>query len=359
MLSLTATELPRFMVCNGSKMLSGIEPLNTTSQITEEGIAVHWLVEQLFNDKFTADELIDRQAPNGVFITQEMVDDILPYLNDIKSLSDGAVEIDTSYGTDKWSIRGRADFIGFKADGTVVVADLKYGWRIVEPNNNWTLISHAIGSTCYPKDKIEFRIYQPRPYHPSGQIRTATMTGDELRERYEELATILDNPKPESVSSSFCSHCKSYTQCPAAQIALMNAIDVSNVAFDNELNDNDLSKLLKTLKRAKDVISQACAAYEELAVSRLSDGKILPGYQLTNALGRTKWTGKTEEIIEYVKLFCDIDVSEKTLITPAKALKMGVPEDVIKSCTERPCTGFKLVEMSENEMGEKLFGKKE
>ena len=358
MLSLTATELPRFMVCNGSKMLSGIEPLNTPNQVTEEGNAAHWLVEQVYKGNFIPDELIDRQAPNGIFITSEMVENVSTYLEDIKSLSNGAVEIDTSYGTDKWSIRGRADFIGYKDQKTLVVAALKYGWRIVEPSDNWTLISHAIAKSA-GVDKIEFRIYQPRPYHPKGQVRTAVMTAAELYQRYAEMKEALENPKHESVSSSFCSHCKSFTQCPAAQIALMNAIDVSNVAFDNELSEFDLSKLLKTLKRAKEVIAQACTAYEDLAMSRLSEGKVLPGYQLTNAIGRTKWVGETKDVIEYVKLFSGIDISEKTLVTPAKALKMGVPEDVIKSCTERPCTGLKLIEMNENEMGEKLFGKKE
>lgn len=358
MLSLTATELSRFMVCNGSKMLSGLELLNIPSQITEEGNAAHWLVEQVYKGNFIVEELIDRQAPNGIFITQEMADYVATYLNDIKSLSNGAVEIDTSYATDKWSIRGRADFIGYKDPKTLVVADLKYGWRIVEPSDNWTLISHAIAKSA-GVEKIEFRIYQPRPYHPKGQVRTATMTIEELRQKYAEMSYALDNPKPESVSGSHCSYCKSLTQCPAAQIALMNAVDVANVAFDNEVSDGDLSELLKTLKRAKEVISQACTAYEEMAVARLKDGKVLPGYQLTNAVGKTKWVGKTEDVIEYVKMFCDVDISEKTLVTPAKALKMGVPEEVVKSCTERPCTGMKIVEMNENEMGEKLFGKKE
>ena len=54
MISLTATDLPRFMACNGSRLLKRIEPFNPDDTVAEEGNAAHWLIEQVFRGHFTA-----------------------------------------------------------------------------------------------------------------------------------------------------------------------------------------------------------------------------------------------------------------------------------------------------------------
>ena len=171
MLSLTATELLRFMACNGYKSLGGIEPFNPSTEQTDEGNAAHWLCEQVYHGA-NAEDLIGQTAPNGLYITADMVEYCREYLEFITS-ENCEVEVDTSHSGDGWEIRGRADCIKF-AYGILTVADLKYGWRIVEPENNWTLISHAI-AYCRKHNiqpgTIVFRIFQPRPFHPQGTVR--------------------------------------------------------------------------------------------------------------------------------------------------------------------------------------------
>lgn len=351
--SITATELPRFMACNGSSFLNGVEPFKESTEIAEEGTAAHWLVEECYKTGQDPDVFIDRQAPNGFFITAEMVENVSDYLMFVRDTLNGFVETDTSWS----SIRGRADFIGFN-DDTMIVADLKYGWRIVEPDNNWTLISHAIAALRDNVTHIEFQIHQPRPFHPKGNVRIAYMSRETLLQKKQEILNALENPKQESVSGAQCVHCKCFTQCPAAQTAIMNAIDAANYAFDSELDSDQLGWMLKTLKRAKEVINQAVDAYEDLAFSRLSEGKAVKGYQMTDKIGNRAWTSDAADIIEYVKIACNIDLTKKTVVTPAQAVKMGVPQNIIESCTQRPCIGSKLVEINENEMGEQLFGKK-
>ena len=357
MLSLTATELPRFMACNGYKSLGGIEPFNPSTEQTDEGNAAHWLCEQVYHGA-NAEDLIGKTAPNGLYITADMVEYCREYLNVITS-NECEVEVDTSHSSDGWEIRGRADCIKF-ADGILTVADLKYGWRIVEPENNWTLISHAIAWCTKHQitpENIVFTIYQPRPFHPQGTVREWTIDYTELMSLYQELSEILSHPSSTVCSGSQCYKCQCLSQCPAAQIAAMNAIDVAEMAFDSEIENDKLVWMLANLKRAQEIIKQSYDAYEDLALHRLKAGGRLKGYSMQQALGQTTWNdGITSDV---VKMMSGVDVRVDKIMTPAQAKKAGVPEELIKSMTHRPDNGFKLVAVDENKMAEKMFGKKE
>lgn len=358
MLSLTATELPRFMACNGFTRLGGIEPFNPSTEITDEGNAAHWLCEQVYHGR-KPEELIGQKAYNGLFITEEMVEHCRAYIDFITSKV-CYVEKDTSHRNgDIWEIRGRADCINRIDNETVVIADLKYGWRIVEPEMNWTLISHAIDYRRYCGDKpmnFIFRIYQPRPFHPRGPIREWVINKYQLDDLEKQLTDTLNNPQATVCSSSQCYKCKSLSQCPAAQIAAMNAVDVANMAFDSEMTDDKLAWMLDNLKRAQEVIKQSYEAYQDLALHRLKDGRKVSSYDIQTALGNTTWNDDiTPEMLE---LMSGVDCSVKKLITPAQAKKKGVPTELLEKCTHRPDNGFKLVKIDEDKLGNKLFGEK-
>lgn len=359
MLSLTATELPRFMACNGYKSLGGIEPFNPSTEQTDEGNAAHWLCEQVYHGA-NAEDLIGQTAPNGLYITADMVEYCREYLNVITS-NECEVEVDTSHSGDGWEIRGRADSIEYyKECFTLFVADLKYGWRIVEPENNWTLISHAI-AYCRKHNiqptTIVFRIFQPRPFHPQGTVRERTIDYAKLMSLYQELSEVLSHPSSTVCSGSQCYKCQCLSQCPAAQIAAMNAIDVVEMAFDSEIENDKLVWMLANLKRAQEIIKQSYDAYEDLALHRLKAGGRLKGYSMQQALGQTTWNdGITSDV---VKMMSGVDVRVDKIMTPAQAKKAGVPEDLIKSMTHRPDNGFKLVAVDENKLAQKMFGKKE
>lgn len=357
MLSLTATELPRFMACNGYKSLGGIEPFNPSTEQTDEGNAAHWFCEQVYHGA-NAEDLIGQTAPNGLYITVDMVEYCREYLQFITS-GNCEVEVDTSHSGNGWEIRGRADCIKF-AYGILTVADLKYGWRIVEPKNNWALISHAI-AWCnkhqITPEYIVFTIYQPRPFHPQGTVREWIINYTELMSLYQELSEVLSHPSSTVCSGSQCYKCQCLSQCPAAQIAAMNAIDVAEMAFDSEISNERLTWMLANLKRAQEIIKQSYDAYEDLALHRLKAGGRLKGYSMRQALGQTTWNdGITSDV---VKMMSGVDVRVDKIMTPAQAKKAGVPEELIKSMTHRPDNGFKLVAVDENKLAEKMFGKKE
>lgn len=358
MIRITATDLPRFIACNGYLDLGKAETSNNDNDTAaQEGNAAHWLIEKVFRKEHTFDELVDRKAANGVFITADMVEHCKNYMNDIEGK--GETELKTSYETDRYCVSGRADHIQYE-NNVLYVSDFKYGWRIVEPSVNWTLISHAVGWSLHNQGKqvdyIVFRIYQPRPYHPQGSKREWRITKDELINYYKEIDRRLSSPDHLLHTGSHCYKCPSLGVCPAAQIATMNAIEVSENAFTSDIDDVSLSYVMDWIKRSMQVLSQAEQAYEDIAKARLKRGCIIPNYSLDISLGNTAWNeGVTPELI---KTMTGVDVVKETMITPNQAKSKGVPESFLKILTSRENKGMKLLRIDSSKKAEKLFGKK-
>jgi hypothetical protein len=369
MLSLTATELHRYMNCNGSRLLGGSPPFNPDDTVSKEGDACHWLIEQAFinpNPDY-GDQLIDRKAPNGNYITPEMVDDSLEYLSDLRVARAAGLEVlietDTSHAVaGLYEIRGRADAVIYDArDYVLTIPDFKYGWRIIDPKNNWTMVSHAIGWVSKyqrPVSKIIFKIYQPRPYHPEGAVREYSITYDELVKLWQQFLDVMKNPQSLCVTGDHCYKCESATQCHAHIIATMNAIDVSMGAFETVIDNNNLAKMMNNLERAQEMIKQSLRAYEDLASHRVKKGEQIDDRVIEHSYGKRKW--KDDVTPELIQALSGISVIEKPkLKSPKQAELAGVPESVVKSFTHRPDNGFKLVRMSASKRAEKLFGKKD
>ena len=62
-----------------------------------------------------------------------------------------------------------------QAEKTLYVTDLKYGYEIVEPFENWQALAYAAGVAALPgmvPDKVVITIVQPRAPHRRGPIRT-------------------------------------------------------------------------------------------------------------------------------------------------------------------------------------------
>lgn len=354
MLSITATDLPRFMACNGSVTLDSpaLDGVTDTT-VKDEGIAAHWLAEQVHKG-MQPEELVDRQAPNGVFITGEMVEHLEDYLQFIHHAAPN-IEVDTSFNNMQFDVHGRADAVAFDPT-TLHIVDLKYGWSIVEPEMNWTLIAHAIGYIQKHHtitQQIKFTIYQPRPYHPAGKIRSWVITGDELIKLQSDLIRALTNPTDKLNTSIHCKNCPSLAYCPAARKAQYNAIEASEKAFTDVISNDNLSVQIDELRRAACMLKDLEKAYSELALHRLKKGEIINNFTLDKELSNRQWKeGITPEILQ---ILTGKDLTKKQLITPAQAEKAGVSKEVVAPFTERVNKGVKLVRMDANAKAKKLF----
>lgn len=363
MLAITATNLPRLMGCNGSRLTGGSTPPVKDDTVKDEGNAAHWVVEQVCNNGISVEELIDRKAPNGVYITIDMVEHLDMYLTNATVLEQGEqsfVEIDTSHNSNNWQINGQADNIIYNpANFKLQVNDFKYGWGAVDPEMNWTLISHALGfwfrNVGMRISEITFTIYQPRPYHPEGTVRSWTINSEKLIELSHLMNNTLNNLTDQLNTGKHCSHCPAMTTCPAYRLAEMNCIEASEKAFDDKLSNDELSFELDRLDRVQQIIKDMVKAYKEETEYRLKKGEIIKDYSLETGLTNRKWSKNVSA--EMMLAYTGKDITKKDLITPKQAEVLGVSKEIVASLTERNNTGVKLVRMNANAKANKLFNK--
>ena len=223
MLSVIATDVPRLINCNGSRLMGAtLPPVDATDATKDEGKAADWVVAQIHNGKFTEETIVGEKSPEGIFITSEMVEYLSDYL---WAIAGGMIETNTSHGGNGWYVRGRADASVYNLERQhLTIGELKYGWRIVEPEMNWTLISHVAGFIAnnpeFPVKTIDLTVFQPRPHHHGGPVRTWPISISKFTELYNHMAATLQSPDNALHTGEIqCHYCPALATCPAARAA--------------------------------------------------------------------------------------------------------------------------------------------
>lgn len=360
MFEIDASHLSRFVMCNGSRLLPrnlNIPEGVTDNTVRDEGIAAHYLAHVVYTNKFTIEELVDRKAPNGVYIGIEMSEYVNEYLSHLNHAGD--IEFDTTRAFDNFRVNGRADHISYNAaNRTLRVTDLKYGWSIVDPEMNYTLIWHAYSYMLnLPNDAVqlvEIAIYQPRPNHPDGRLRIWAIDINTFWKHAKTMFDALNNPSDETRTSNYCNKCPSLSLCPTARNSFWNAIEYAEMAYSNELPSNELAFELDQIARIKSMINAREHALHEDAKHRLKSGDIIPNYSLEIGQGNRQWHDGMN--CETLKIITGVDLSKSTPVTPAEAERRGVSKELVSSLTERPSTGIRLVRVDANKKAQRIFG---
>lgn len=369
MLSVTATDLPRVMQCNGSLQMSVHDyrtDIDTT--VRDEGNAAHWLAEKCFCRGDHAAAYANMKAANGIFITPDMADHVQDYID---NLSRGGrfdnVEVETSIIGDNFEVRCRADHICY-TEGDVVrggsvlyVDDFKYGFRLIEVKDNWSLIAHAIGFCLtygITPDLIVMTIHQPRARHADGTRREWAIDYDTLAKKYcSQIVSTLSNPTNILQTGTQCRRCPSLTICPAATAAGFCAVEESSLAFSQEISNDELSTELNLLKAAESRLIDRRKALEELAVYRLKNGELITGYAVEHGKGNTAWRKNVTP--EMLQAFFARDLTKGKLITPTQARRLinnnELFDALAETLTERPNTGVRLKRTDANKQAASLL----
>lgn len=360
----TATDLIRIMGCNGSRLMSA-SPTTSDGKTSsrEEGIAAHHMAVAVFSGKHSdTSELVDRLAPNGVYMSADMAEHVDEYL-DVGRANPRAHTVlmeHETYLTDHrtFEVKGRADRIIWDGD-TLIIDDFKYGWRLVEPDMNWTLIFHAV-AYCVAEQinppYVIFRICQPRPHHQNGSYRIWSIDHAELLALYHQLIGSLAALSDVLQTGSWCTNCPVMPTCPARRAAEYNCIEASEQAFDDAIDNATLTARLDMVTRAKLVLTEQEKALAELARYRLKSGQIIENYALNISYGNRAWNDGIDA--ETLRIITGKDLSKPGLITPAQAVKKGVPEETVNAFTSRSETGVKLVRESADKKAKRLLGGK-
>lgn len=359
MLVVTATELPRLMTCNGSRLMGGYKPpVDSDDAVRNEGNAAHWVIQQIHFDNVKVEDLVNQKAPNGVYVTNEMIEFLHPYIDLVQNYPNALIETDYSFGRENFVVNGRADFVYYDPLAKkLVIADLKYGWGIVEPKENWTLLAHAIGfmmkNSTLPVENVIFMIFQPRPHHSNGRIRAWEIDIQTLQMFHHLLINTLSNPSDILNTSVHCYKCPALAICPAARKAQMNAIDASENAFKDDIDNDNLSFQLDHVKRGIEMLTQLQKGYQELAIHRIKHGEVVNNYSLENDLTNRQWQDHVTP--DLMQIMTGRDLTKKELLTPAQVEKAGVLKEIVAAFTERRNKGVKLVRVDADIKAKKLF----
>lgn len=366
-----ATSLPRLMQCGASKTMPGFVASTPADQSEDvrEGIAAHWLASQSLNGKITdLDEWIDRKAPNGVYLTYEIVEAVRWYVTGIQD-NRGAKRAHVETDMQAWN-GDRSITIGCRPDylcdtladygRRIYIDDFKYGWRIVEVENNWTLIAHAC---AYVADKVvapdtmfEFRIWQPRPYHPAGKVRVWMVSAEHLFALRDYMFQTLATTSNVLQTGPYCYRCPARSNCPAIRKASMALLDVVEQAIPDQMSLDDMSLMMDALTAADHTLKQYKEAITERITDAISRGGVVRNYVLKAYEGNLEWDDGVDEHI--LRMLTDKPVTKPTpLLTPTQ-LKKAIPASVLDSLTHRKPGGLSLKRMDIDQAAENMFGRK-
>lgn len=366
------SELNRIAQCLGSLKLADVVerryPASSTSK--EEGEAAHWLAKTVLSGEFTLEELNDRKAPNGYYVTPEMSEYVSRYLDALPRDSAnvplgtanvplGTADVPTSFTlSGDIQISGRADHIATDQN-TLYVDAFHYGFRIVPVVDNWSLIAHALGY-CYTNstwpERVVLTVHQPRAYRPSGIPAQITLTYDELLAKQEELHARLTGSQDTCTTGPACTICPFAHGCSAFNSASMNAIDVSESVLPVEPKGEDLALLLDLFTRADEVIKARLKSLRGIAEHEIASGAVVPGYALERKSGALRWNdGMTPELVEML-IGHDVSKPEKAMITPTQArTRFKIADTVIETLATRPETAPQLVRISADAAARRVF----
>lgn len=369
MITLHASALNRVVACNGSvemSRLSEIEPDKEQTDDQREGDAAHFVAMDVLRGVISDPlEYVDRKMPNGVYVTAEMAEFVTPFVEHVQARGDRyAVEryiecnedFDISPST---RILTRPDVVTWDvAKRELTVDEFKYGWRIVEPRDNWTLVAYVMSAITMIEGEVPNLIrrivHQPRPHHEDGKTRVYESTYDEWYAEYKRLHDAVSNLTTELHTGLHCYKCPALASCRAARDAGYNSIDVAHHVFNDRMPDDALEFERMEIMRAIDMLEQRRDAITELMMHRIEAGAVYQNHAIERGL-LGHWKFNTGVNAALIKAMTGIDITKTGMLTVAQAIKAGVPETVAHSLATRPKLPAKLVNKSAQERAAKMF----
>lgn len=356
-MQIRCSKLARPMVCAGYVYLDVEEP--EAGDPAKEGTAAGEYLQYMLERK-----PIGAVATNGVYFNDDIKFHITPIAQDIFNRATTPIlcetRIDWQTRSGIW-IRGSYDIAFVDQRGYLCIEDLKYGWGIVEVFENWQLLGYAIGEVIRRGEAfshISLKIHQPRPHHEDGESREWLLTYSELlayKERIDARMDELANGRKDFQTSKQCKYCKGAAEaCPAFSRLFYRALEVSTEFVQDSLTDEEIARQLDQVKRAEEVIKIKSDSLMELGTSRIKKGGIIPGYIQTNRYSNREW--KPGLSPEAIMLMTGKDIVEKSMMSPAKAEKLGVSKELVKQLSASRLTGVKLEKKDGSTVGNKVFG---
>lgn len=363
----------RRVQCPGSTRLEALYPEDGSTPEAMEGEAAHWAAAEMLSGR-----LIDvgQIAPNGIVLTQEMVEGADLYYDDVvrtlkpygREPHQGAIEQRVAIPRVHPESFGTPDYYVWPRFGQLLIYDYKFGHRYVEVFENMQLVEYAAGvldsvlKQGYDDRLIDvtFKIAQPRSYHRDGPIREWSCKASDLRgliniastAAHEALGTV-DTPR-QRVGSE-CRDCRARHACVTLQRAAMRELDEAGKHQPLDLPPAALGLELAMLREGIKRMEARASGLEEHAMSVIRKGTVVPGWAVEQTSGRQRWAKPAADVL-MVGSLCGIDLAKPVEpITPLQAVKAGLPAEMLTALAETPRGSATLVR-DDGSKARRVFG---
>lgn len=321
----------------------------------KEGTAAHWAFEQLFSSQVIDAGLV---APNGIVLTEEMVEGAHMYVDEVRETSAGLpIYIEQTIRIPRvhennW---GTPDTFAFDKERSILYLwDYKFGHGYVDEFENYQLMDYAAGlfdifDIDGEKDQmteIVLTVVQPRCAHRDGPVRRLRCRAWELRGYINNLraaAEAASAPNPRATVNSKCKHCSGRHACEALQRSAYVSADISRISVPLDLPTSSLALELSMLSKAKESLDARVSGLEESIHSSIARGERVGGWSLEPGRGSVIWNRPFGEVKTLGEMM-GVSVVKDELITPKQAIKKGLPEEVVSAVSESKPGSLKLVQ---------------
>lgn len=324
------------------------------SEAALEGEAAAWLANLVLRGTASSTaEAEGETAPNGWPIDWEMIRHVQTYCDLVRR--HGAVQVEQDVELWGGRVRGRPDAHTVDTGDILRIYELKYGYRIVEPQNNSQLLLGAI-ALIQPHHRLaSLEVFQPRPAHANGPHRKWVLGADEIGWWSDQLharmmAVFVD--RPIATTGEQCEFCPRRAACHALGMAVYN--DVERIRSEHRaraLTAEELARELRFLETAESLLKARASGIRAEAKARVK-AEFLPGWMLMPKHGNRRF--KENITPGLIAMLTCCEPTKAVLKSPAELEREGVHPDVIASIAERPFIGMELAEWNDKKI-EKLF----
>ena len=368
---LAPSSAARRVQCPGSVRLEAANPETEDSPASADGTAVHFAASEMLAGR---EPEISTAAPNGVFLTREMLEAADVYVEYIRRVltpfgmvpEDGAIEVSLNIPQVHALSHGTPDYRAWLPTTprrTLFVADLKYGHGVVEAFENWQLMEYASGATSHwllddLTTDVLLAVVQPRAFHREGPVREWRLPASDLRgyiNRSRAAAVEALGPDPTFRTGEECLHCRGRHACTTLQRVGFRGMDEAGKRQPFDLPPAAMGLEIRMLGDAIKRLTARHSGLEEQALAQIKRGIQIPGLAIEQGVGRKQWKLPDAQVLSLGAMM-GVDLAKPAApITPTQAEAKGFPLDAMPELIETPRTGATLV-IDDGARARRVFG---
>lgn len=342
---LSPSAAARWLACPGSAALCADLPLEPPSPHAEEGTRAHADAALAVRDRFEGKPFASISGDTDMEANARRWADLLWnessggwgfqwFFVERPLRLDGVTGRENAFGT--------ADFIALSTDGTLIVADYKYGMGVrVRAERNPQLSIYALAAmdefSDYAIERVKLIIFQPRLEDGYSEFWWPMDELEDFRKKVQSAADLAASLVGSPCAAEFlvpgetqCRFCRAKAVCPALRAKVKEEIAADFDVIESPEKALPVPSTGEQIARALAWLSPIeswCSAVRAAAQSRLEAGESVPGYKLVaGRKGARKWGDGAEAKIASLRISKRI-LYERKLASPAqleKAYKRGL-----------------------------------